>query len=101
MLPEWLPSPRVTENYVRLPSDQKDNQNLQTKGNSSYGPSGRLMIGIDLTPPSAAHIISPGKRIFYFLSNTELQYTNQYAGQYTEAISAKKGGQCPKPRGEP
>jgi hypothetical protein len=34
MLPEWLPSPRGTENYVTLPSDQKDNQSLQTKGNS-------------------------------------------------------------------
>jgi len=41
MLPEWLPSPRGTENYVRLPSDQKDNQSLQTKGNFPYGPSGR------------------------------------------------------------
>jgi hypothetical protein len=41
MLPEWLPSPRGTENYVRLPSDKKDNQSLQIKGNSSYGLSGR------------------------------------------------------------
>jgi hypothetical protein len=44
-------SRRGTENYVRLPSDQKDNQSLQTKENSP----------------------SPRKRAFYFLSNTELR----------------------------
>jgi hypothetical protein len=59
MLPGWLPSPRGTENYVRLPSDQKDNQSLQTKRNSPYSLSGRKeaafaairKIGIYLTPP--------------------------------------------------
>jgi len=43
MPPEWLPSPRGAESYVRLQSNQKDNQSLQKRGEFCISPRKRAL----------------------------------------------------------